>query len=133
LGDERLDDSIDSGWYYQYHRPIDSLERFGCNSSIATGSVGRATLLKTGLAAPLCFAPHFHEKRRDMDHNEAIRKLEHLMLKRADQAQEAAIELEALVSVLPNGKSRQLAELQVKANHKQAKDFRELAQQAKEK
>jgi len=68
-----------------------------------------------------------------MDHNEAIRKLEHLMLKRADQAQEAAIELEALVSVLPNGKSRQLAELQVKANHKQAKDFRELAQQAKEK
>jgi hypothetical protein len=72
-------------------------------------------------------------KEGNMDHNEAIRKLEHLMLKRADQAQEAAIELEALVSHLPNGKSRQLAELQVKANHKQAKDFRELAQQAKEK
>jgi hypothetical protein len=68
-----------------------------------------------------------------MDHNEAVRKLEHLMLKRAEQAQEAATELEALVSLLPNGKSRQLAELQVKASHKQAKDFRELAQQAKEK
>ncbi|MGB6383951.1 MAG: hypothetical protein WBE45_02375 [Terriglobales bacterium] len=68
-----------------------------------------------------------------MDHNEALRKFEHLMLKRAEQAQEAATELEALVSLLPNEKSRQLAELQVKASHKQAKDFRELAQQAKEK
>ncbi|MGB7331147.1 MAG: hypothetical protein WBD25_07165 [Terriglobales bacterium] len=72
-------------------------------------------------------------KEGNMDHNEALRKFEHLMLKRAEQAQEAATELEALVSLLPNEKSRQLAELQVKASHKQAKDFRELAQQAKEK
>jgi hypothetical protein len=68
-----------------------------------------------------------------MDHNEAVRKFEHLMLKRADQAQEAATELEALVSLLPNGKSRELAEFQAKASHKQAKDFRELAQIVKEK
>ena len=67
-----------------------------------------------------------------MDHNEAARKFEHLMLKEADRAQEAAIELEALVSLLPNQKSRQLAELQVKASHKQARDFRELAQKVKE-
>ena len=67
-----------------------------------------------------------------MDHNEAIRKLEHLMLKQADQAQEAATELEALVTLLSNEKSRQLAQLQIKASHKQAKDFRELAQRVKE-
>ena len=67
-----------------------------------------------------------------MDHNEAIRKFEHLMLKRADQAQEAAIELEALAVLLPNEKSRQLAHLQVKASHQQAKDFRELAQKVTE-
>ena len=67
-----------------------------------------------------------------MDHNETIRKFEHLMLKRADQAQEAATELEALVALLPNEKSRQLAHLQVKASHKQAKDFRELAQKVAE-
>jgi hypothetical protein len=69
----------------------------------------------------------------NMDHNEALRKFEHLMLKEAQHAQEAATELEALVSLLPNGKSRQLAEVQVKASHKQAKDFRELAQKVKEK
>jgi hypothetical protein len=68
-----------------------------------------------------------------MDHDEVVRKLEHLMLKQAGHAQEAATELEALVSLLPNGKSRQLAELQAKASHKQAKDFRELAQKVKEK
>ena len=67
-----------------------------------------------------------------MDHNEALRKFEHLMLKRADQAQEAVTELEALVTLLPNEKSRQLAQLQAKTNHKQAKDFRELAQKVKE-
>jgi hypothetical protein len=60
---------------------------------------------------------HFHE-RGYTDHNEALRKFEHLMLKRADQAQDAATEPEALVSYLPNEKSRELAELQVKANHK---------------
>jgi len=68
-----------------------------------------------------------------MDHNEAFRKFEHLMLKQADQAREAAIELEALVPLLTNDKSRQLAHLQVKAIHKQARDFRELAEKVKEK
>lgn len=68
-----------------------------------------------------------------MDHNEAIRKFEHLMLKRADQAQEAPTGLEALFVLLPNEKSRQLAHLQAKASHKQAKDFRDLAQKVTEK
>ncbi|MFY9841985.1 MAG: hypothetical protein WA718_19800 [Terriglobales bacterium] len=54
------------------------------------------------------------------------------MLKRADQAQEAATELDALVPLLPNEKSRELAQFQAKASHKQAKDFRELAQTVKE-
>ena len=66
-----------------------------------------------------------------MDHNESVRKFEHLMLKQADHAREAAIELEALVSQMPSEKSRQLAEL-VKASHKQAKEFRELAQKVLE-
>jgi hypothetical protein len=68
-----------------------------------------------------------------MDHNEALRKFEHLMLKQADQAREAATELEALVPLLTIDKSRQLAQLQVKAIHKQARDFRELAEKVKEK
>jgi len=67
-----------------------------------------------------------------MDHNEALRKFEHLMLKRADQAQEAAIELDALLSLLPNEKARQLAHFEAKVSHQQAKDFRELAQKVKE-
>jgi hypothetical protein len=37
-----------------------------------------------------------------MDHNESVRKFEHLMLKQADHARETAIELEALVSLLPS-------------------------------
>jgi hypothetical protein len=56
----------------------------------------------------------------------------HLMLKEAGHAHEAATELEALVLLLPSEQSRQLAQLQVKASHKQAKDFRELALKAKE-
>jgi len=68
-----------------------------------------------------------------MDHDEAIRKFEHLMLREADQAYEAATELETLVSHLPNEKSRQLAQFQAKASHKQAREFRELAQRVKEK
>ncbi len=68
-----------------------------------------------------------------MDHDEAIRKFEHLMLREADQAYEAATELEALVSHLPNEKSRQLAQFQAKASHKQAREFRDLAQKVKEK
>ena len=67
-----------------------------------------------------------------MDHNEAVRKVEHLMLKGADQAHEMATELEALALLLLNEKSRQLAQLQIKASHKQAKEFRELAQKVKE-
>lgn len=67
-----------------------------------------------------------------MDHNETVRKLEHLMLRRADQAQEAATEFESLVSLLANEKSRQLAQVQAKASHRQARDFRELAQKVKE-
>jgi hypothetical protein len=72
-------------------------------------------------------------REENMDHHEAVRKFEHLMLKAADQAQETATELEALVSLLPNEKSRQLAQSQAKASHKQAKDFRELALKVKEK
>ena len=67
-----------------------------------------------------------------MDHDESVRKFEHLMIKEADGAHEAATELEALVSLLPSEKSRQLAQLQIKASHKQAKEFRELAQKVKE-
>jgi hypothetical protein len=67
-----------------------------------------------------------------MDHNESVRKFERLMIKEADHAHEAATELEVLFSLLPSEKSRQLAQLQVKASHKQAKEFRELAQRVKE-
>jgi|HubBroStandDraft_1064217.scaffolds.fasta_scaffold89537_2 hypothetical protein len=67
-----------------------------------------------------------------MDHNESLRKLEHLMLKLADHAHDAATELEALVLLIPSEKSRQLAQLQVKASHRRAKEFRELAQQVKD-
>ena len=67
-----------------------------------------------------------------MDHNEAIRKFEHLMVKQAEHAHDAATELGALVSLLPSGKSRQLAQLQIKASHNLAKEFRELAQKVKE-
>ena len=67
-----------------------------------------------------------------MDHNEALRKPEHLLTREADQAHEAASELEALISFLPSDRSRQLAELQAKASHKLAKESRELAQSVKE-
>lgn len=67
-----------------------------------------------------------------MDHNEAIRKFEHLLLKEAEHAHDAATELEALVALLPSENSRQLAQLQIKASHKQAKEFRELALKVKE-
>ena len=66
-----------------------------------------------------------------MDHNEAVRQFEHLMLKGASQAREAAIELEGLLLVLPKEQSRELARLQIKASHKQAKDLLELAQKVK--
>jgi hypothetical protein len=67
-----------------------------------------------------------------MDHNEAVRKFEHLMLKQTDHAREAAIELEALVTELPSQKSRELAQVQVKASHRQAKEFRDLSQKVHE-
>ena len=67
-----------------------------------------------------------------MDHNEAIRKLDHLLIREAGHAQGAAIELEALVPFLVTDKSRQIAQLQVKESHKQAREFRELARKAKE-
>jgi hypothetical protein len=64
-----------------------------------------------------------------MDHSESVRKFEHLTLKQADHAHDAATELEGLVLLTPSEKSRPLAQLQVKASHKQAKEFRGLAQQ----
>jgi len=68
-----------------------------------------------------------------MDHDEAVRKFEHLLLREADHWSEVAIELEALIPCLRIDDARQLAQLQVKEFHKQTKSFRELAQKAKEK
>jgi hypothetical protein len=68
-----------------------------------------------------------------MDHHEAVRKFEHLMPKEADHAREVATELEALVPILTTENSRQLAQLQIKASHRQAKEFRELSEKVKEK
>jgi hypothetical protein len=68
-----------------------------------------------------------------MDHHEALRKFEHLMLKEADHAREVATELEALAPVLTTENSRELAHLQIKASHKLSKEFRELAEKVKEK
>jgi hypothetical protein len=67
-----------------------------------------------------------------MDHNESIRKFEQLMEREADHAHAAATELEALAVLLPTEKSRQLAHLQVKSSHQQAKDLRALGQKIKE-
>lgn len=67
-----------------------------------------------------------------MDHDESTRKFERLLARESEHARDAAIELEALVVLLPTEKSRQLAQLQVKASHQQAKEFRELAQKVKE-
>jgi hypothetical protein len=68
-----------------------------------------------------------------MDHHEAVRKFEHLMLKEADHTREVATELEALAPSLTTENSRQLAQVQIKASHKQSKEFRELAEKVKEK
>ena len=67
-----------------------------------------------------------------MDHHESVRKFEHLMIREADHAHEVATELEVLVSLLPSGNSRQLAQIRVKASHKRANEFRELAQKVRE-
>jgi hypothetical protein len=66
-----------------------------------------------------------------MDHNEAIRNLDHVLIREAEHARETAIELEALVLILRDDEARQLAQLQVKASYKQAKDLRALAQKIK--
>ncbi len=55
------------------------------------------------------------------------------MLKEADHAREVATELEALVPILTTENSRQLAQVQIKASHRQSKEFRELAEKVKEK
>jgi hypothetical protein len=67
-----------------------------------------------------------------MDHNESIGKFERWMEKEAQHAHETAVELEALVLLLPGEGSRQLAQMQVKASHQQSKELRELAQRVKE-
>jgi hypothetical protein len=106
---------------------------------ISVGRLGRRFDLSNGHVALLTNRAHprrtstvYPRLEEIMDHNESVRKFEHLMLKQADHAREAAIELEALVSHMPSEKSRQVAELQVKASHKQAKEFRELAQKVHE-
>jgi hypothetical protein len=68
-----------------------------------------------------------------MDHHEAVRKFEHLMLREADHAREVATELESLAPVLTTENSRELAQLQIKASHKLSKEFRELAGKVREK
>jgi hypothetical protein len=57
-----------------------------------------------------------------VDHNELRRKFEQLMVKEADHSHARATELEGLALLLPE-KSRQLAQLQIKASHRQAKDL----------
>jgi hypothetical protein len=68
-----------------------------------------------------------------MDHHEAVRKFEHLMVKEADHARDLATELETLLPILTTENSRQLAQLQIKVSHKLSKEFRELAEKVKEK
>jgi hypothetical protein len=67
-----------------------------------------------------------------MDHQESIRKFEHVMLREADHAKETATELEVVLTHLTSERSQQLAREQVKASHARAKEFRELAQKVKE-
>jgi hypothetical protein len=67
-----------------------------------------------------------------MDHNDVVRKFDHVLTREADRAHETATELEALVPLLLRHKCRPLAQLQVKASHKRAKDLRELACRVRE-
>lgn len=67
-----------------------------------------------------------------MDHDEATRSLGRLFEREANRAQETVTELEALALHLPD-KARQLAQAQIKASHKLAKEFRGLALRSKEK
>lgn len=68
-----------------------------------------------------------------MDHQEAIRQFEHLMEKQAQQAHNTALELETLIPHISHERTRQLAQMQIKASHELAREFRELAQKVKEK
>jgi hypothetical protein len=61
-----------------------------------------------------------------------VHHLERLLGREAAHAHEAATEPEALVSLLPSEKSRQLAHVQAKSSHKQLNDFRDLALRVKE-
>lgn len=67
-----------------------------------------------------------------MDHDEATRSLGRLFEREASRAQETVTELEVLALHLPE-KPRQLAQSQIKASHKMAKEFRELVLRSKEK
>jgi hypothetical protein len=89
-------------------------------------------LTRTSRDIALLVSSQTLKKEENMDHEETVRKFQHLRLREADHAHEVAAELEALVPFLPNGKSRQLAQFHVKASHKQARGSRELAQKVKE-
>jgi hypothetical protein len=95
--------------YCQYHWPIDSPKHVGSNRSI-TMTDDLTTVRGKAWTT--------------MRPSETL----NLLNREAEHAREMAAELEALVPVLSNEKPRQLAQLQVKASHKRAKDFRELAQ-----
>lgn len=56
-----------------------------------------------------------------MDHNETARNFKRLLNREAEHAREMAAELEALVPLLSGEKTRQLAQLQIKASHKRAR------------
>lgn len=68
-----------------------------------------------------------------MDQHGAVRKFEHAMLSESDRSRKAPTELEALVLHLTIPNSRELAHSQIKASHKQSKEFRDLAEKVKEK
>jgi hypothetical protein len=53
-----------------------------------------------------------------MDHNEAVRECTSLFAREAQHAHDTAIEFEALVSVLPDEKSREIRELAEKVKEK---------------
>jgi hypothetical protein len=55
-----------------------------------------------------------------------------MMDRESAHAREPATEREALVLLLPSEKSRQLAQVQVKASHKKVREFRAIAEQVKE-
>src|SRR5271155_5817986 len=66
--------------FCQYHCPIDSPEHIGSNFSIAADSVGRAASQKTRKEITFVVSHRTFMKEGNMDHSEAVRKFEHLML-----------------------------------------------------